>query len=279
MYYEYQPPADPFRDPWPRTPHPDVRSYAHQDFGNRVGFWRMLDVIDKHAMPCTACINVATLEHFPEIRQAMIDRNWNYMSHGIYNTRFNWSLSEMEERSFYADVVNTIQRHTGKRVIGALGPGPQSVTARTPDLLAEAGFIYQADWFQDDQPFPLKVNKGRLISMPYTLDISDSPVIGTGPGSAWEGDDFGEMIKRQFDVLYEEGAENGTVMCISLHAYLISQPHRARYLDDALRYILSHDGVWKTTAEDIARYYLANHYDKVMAHILNPNGPQQGVEK
>jgi peptidoglycan/xylan/chitin deacetylase (PgdA/CDA1 family) len=279
MYYEYQPPADPFRDPWPRTPHPDVRSYAHQDFGNRVGFWRLLDVIDKHAMPCTACINVATLEHFPEIRQAMIDRDWNYMSHGIYNTRFNWSLSETEERLFYTDVVNTIQRHTGKRVIGALGPGPQSVTARTPDLLAEAGFVYQADWFQDDQPFPLKVNRGRLISMPYTLDISDSPVIGTGPGSAWEGDDFGEMIKRQFDVLYEEGVENGTVMCISLHAYLISQPHRARYLDNALRYILSHDGVWKTTAEDIAHYYLANHYDKVVAHISNQNGSHQSAEK
>jgi peptidoglycan/xylan/chitin deacetylase (PgdA/CDA1 family) len=267
MFYEYSPPANSFRDPWPRCPHPDVRSYGHQDYGNRVGFWRMLETIDKHQMPCTACVNVATLQHFPEIRQAMAERNWNYMSHGVYNTRFLWGLSEDEERAFYRDVVDTVRKLTGKRVLGALGPGPQSNTPQTPDLLAEAGFLFQTDWFQDDQPFPIKVRQGRLISLPYTLEISDSSVIGTGPGAAWEGDDFAEMIKRQFDTLYEEGAESGRVMCISLHAYLMAQPHRARYLDQALGYILSHKEVWATTAEEIAEYYMARYYDDVLAHV------------
>jgi peptidoglycan/xylan/chitin deacetylase (PgdA/CDA1 family) len=94
MFYEYQPPANALRDPWPRTPHPDVRSYGHQDYGNRVGFWRMLEIIDQHAMPCTAAINVAVLQHFPEMRKAMVARNWNYMSHGLYNTRYLWDVSE-----------------------------------------------------------------------------------------------------------------------------------------------------------------------------------------
>ena len=267
MFYEYCPPADPNRDPWPRSPHPDIRSYGHQDYGNRVGFWRMLETIDRFRMPCTACINVATLEHFPEIREAMIERDWNYMSHGTYNTRFLWSLDEEQERAFYRDVIETIQEHTGKRVIGALGPGPQSNTPRTPDLLADMGFVFQTDWFHDDQPFPIKVKNGRLISLPYSLEISDSTVIGVGPGSAFEGDDFAEMIKRQFDTLYEEGQESGRVMCISLHAYLIGQPHRARYLDQALDYILSHDGVWATTAEDIAQYYMTHYYDAVHSHV------------
>lgn len=267
MFYEYTPPPDPLRDPWPRSPHPDIRSYGHQDYGNRVGFWRMLEAIDKHEMPCTASLNVAVLQHFPEICKAMVERNWNFMSHGVYNTRFLWSYTEEQERAFYKDVVDTVYQLTGKRVIGALGPGPQSGTARTPDLLAEAGFLYHADWFQDDQPFPINVQQGRLISLPYTLEISDSLVIGSGVGTASEGEEFAEMIKRQFDTLYEEGAESGRVMCISLHAYLISQPHRARYLDQALGYILSHDGVWKTTAEDIARYYMEHYYDAVVAHV------------
>lgn len=267
MFYEYTPPKDNLRDPWPRSPHPDVRSYAHQDYGNRVGFWRLLETIDKYQMPCTACLNVAVLQHFPEICKAMVERNWGFMSHGIYNSRFLWNLTEEEERAFYKDVIDTVWQLTGKRVVGALGPGPQSNTPRTPDLLAEAGLLFQADWFQDDQPFPLKVKEGRLISLPYSLQISDSLVIGTGVGSAWEGDDFADMIKRQFDTLYEEGAQSGRVMCISLHAYLCSQPHRAKYLDQALGYILSHEGVWKTTAEEIARYYLDNYYDTVSAHV------------
>jgi allantoinase len=267
MFYEYTPPKDKFRDPWPRSPHPDVRSYAHQDYGNRVGFWRMLEAIDKHEMPATACLNSAVLEHFPEICKAMVDRDWGFMSHGIYNSRFIWSMSEDEERAFYRDVMDTVQRLTGKRVVGALGPGPQSNTTRTSDLLAEEGFVFQADWFQDDQPFPLKVKQGKLISLPYSLQISDSLVISTGAGAAWEGDDFEDMIKRQFDTLYEEGAESGRVMCISLHAYLCSQPHRQKYLDRALGYILSHDGVWKTTAAEIAQYYMDNYYDAMVAHL------------
>jgi len=267
MFYEYQPPKNPLRDPWPRVPHPDVRSYGHQDYGNRVGFWRMLEIIDQHGMPCTAALNVAVLEHFPEMRKAMVARDWNYMSHGLYNTRYLWDVSEDEERAFYRDIIDTVYELTGKKVLGAMGPGPQSVTSRTPDILAEAGILYQADWFHDDQPFPINVRQGRLISVPYTLEISDSSVIGTGAGTAWEGDDFLEIIKRQFDTLYEEGADSGRVMCISLHAYLIAQPHRARYLDEALSYIMSHDGVWKTTAEEIATYYLAHCYDDVVSHL------------
>ena len=42
---------------------------------------------------------------------------------------------------------------------------------------------------------------------------------------------------------------------------------RGKYLDEALRYILGHDGVWNTTADDIAEYYIANYYDKVVHWI------------
>ena len=86
---------------------------------------------------------------------------------------------------------------------------------------------------------------------------------------AWnrEADYFQQMIKDQFDTLYREGAENGRVMCLSLHPHNIGRPNAAKHLDEALRYILGHDGVWDTTADDIAEYYLANYYDQVTSWI------------
>ncbi|GIS67690.1 MAG: hypothetical protein CM1200mP6_07580 [Anaerolineaceae bacterium] len=48
-----------------------------------------------------------------------------------------------------------------------------SPTDNTPDLMAEAGLIYNADWGHDDEPFPMKVKTGRLISMPYNLDLNE----------------------------------------------------------------------------------------------------------
>ena len=86
---------------------------------------------------------------------------------------------------------------------------------------------------------------------------------------AWnrEADYFLQMIKDQFDTLYREGAESGRVMCLSLHPHNIGRPNAAKYLDEALRYILGHDGVWNTTADDIAEYYIANYYDQVSSWI------------
>ena len=260
-HYEYLPLPDKVLDFWPRMPHPDVKMYSYFEYGNRVGFWRMMDVLDQHMLRPTVAIGVALLDHFPEMRDAMVKRDWSYMTHGIYPTRTLYSLSVEEERAYYADNRETLLRHTGKELKGMFGP-LQSKTDRTPDLMAEAGLIYHTDWFHDDQPFPLKVQSGRMVSVPYTLELNDFPLFRAN----FEGEDFVQLIKDQFDVLYAEGEANGNVMCISLHPFLIGQPQRIRYLDEALDYVLSHDGVWCTTGEEIAEYYLENYYDETLRH-------------
>ena len=83
-----------------------------------------------------------------------------------------------------------------------------------------------------------------------------------------EADYFVQICKDQFDVLYEEGAESGRVMCIALHPSMIGQPHRIGYLAEASSYILGHDGVWLTTADEIAEHYLAHHYDAAVGGAM-----------
>jgi allantoinase len=79
------------------------------------------------------------------------------------------------------------------------------------------------------------------------------------------------ICKAQFDQLYKEGAENGRVMCIALHPYLTGQPHRIKYLDEILSYIMAHAGVWQTTADEIAEYYIGRYYDQAVAHAAKVN--------
>ncbi|MBT6275778.1 MAG: polysaccharide deacetylase family protein [Chromatiales bacterium] len=260
-HYEFIPDFDGLKNPWPRTPYPDVQQYGYRDYGNRVGFWRMLEVLDAHKVKCCVSLNLAVLEHYPEIRDAMVARDYDYMSHGIYNTRYLDRLSEAEEAEFYRDCIDTLHRHTGKQLKGMLGPAV-SGTVCTPDLMAKAGLVYHTDWVHDDQPVPIRVESGRLVSVPYSFELNDAPVFR----QHYEGDYFVEICKAQFDQLYEEGATSPRVMCIALHPYLIGQPHRARYLDDVLSYILGHDGVWQTTADEIAEHYIANHYDAQVAY-------------
>ena len=154
------------------------------------------------------------------------------------------------------DCVDTVKRHTGKQLAGWLGPA-LSNTVVTPDLLAELRIKYTCDFFHDDQPFPMRVRQGRLISIPYSLEMNDVIVYGGGHSGAY----YGQIIKDQFDVLYAEGAESARVMCIPIHPFLVSHPHRLEYFADALDYICAHAGVWKATGEEIADWYLDNYYD------------------
>ena len=265
-HYEYLPDFDGERNPWPRMPYPDAREYSFRDYGNRVGFWRMLDVMDKFNIKCGVSLNLAVLEHFPEIGEAMIQRDWDFMSHGIYNTRYLNTYSEEQEREFYRDNIDTLKRLTGKQLKGMLGPAC-STTEQTPVLMAEAGLIYHTDWLHDDQPVPIRVPSGKMISVPYTCELNDALLFR----EHYEGDYFVRICKAQFDQLYKEGAESARVMCIALHPFLIGQPHRIKYLEEILSYIMSHDGVWQATADEIADYYIANYYDQAVAHAERLN--------
>ena len=261
-YYEFLP----AREKVGRSglPNPDIPSYAARDYGNRVGFWRMLDVLDRHRIRCTVNINLAVLEHFPEIREAMLARDWDFCFHGVYNSQPEpRGLSEAGERAYYQDAITMFHRLTGRRMSGA--NMLSRATPWMPDLLAELGFVYHADWMHDDQPTPIKVRQGKLVSVPYSVEVNDAILtLSSRPGT---GDDFLQVARDQFDRLYAEGARQGMVMCLVLHPWVIGYPQWIGYLDKILAHIMGHDGVWQATAEQIAQHYLAHHYDEALAHL------------
>jgi len=254
-WYEYTPLSRPMQ--------PDIPSYSYRDFGTRIGFWRMLEVLDKHSIRCCVCLNAGVLDHCPDIREAMVARNWDYMAHGFYNTRPISAYSIDQEREYWTDVIATVKKHTGKQLKGRLGAGAGN-TVNTPDLMAEFGLTYHTDWMCDDQPIPIKVKNGaKFIHVPYSFQLNDASIQQENREAPY----FAKMIKDQFDVLYEEGAASGKVMCIALHPFWIGNAGRAKYLDEALAHIRAHDAVWHTTADDIADYYIKNYYDTVTAYI------------
>ena len=270
-YYELAPPANPSRTPWGR-PIPDVVPYAQRDYGNRVGHWRMMEVMDRCGVRGSISLNVALCEHHPEIIEECKARDWEFFSHGIYNTRYCYGMDEAQERAIIEDALETVEEHTGQRIAGWLAPA-LTHTERTMDLLAEYGLKYTCDLFCDDQPQPVKVHKGRFISIPYSLEMNDIIVYNVHLQAPRR---YAELLKANFDQLYEEGAESGTVMCIPLHAYAVGTPHRIGAFAEALEYITGHDDVWVTTGREIADWYYQHHYDEAVAAIAAHNAGRQG---
>lgn len=250
-HYEYLPPVNPLRDPWTARPHPDVVNYARRDYGNRVAAWRMLDLFDEHGVRPTVSLNAAVLDHFPELATALRERRWDVMGHGVYNTRYAAGLSEADERAMIGDCADTVRRHLDQQMTGWLGPALTS-TPRTPELLAEAGVRYMADYLHDDEPLPLRVDGARMMSMPYSLGLNDSPVIGRVQHSART---FARLVTDQLEVFLEEGRARPKVLAVCLHPYALSAPSRHGHLAELVRAISEHPEVWVADGAQIADLY------------------------
>lgn len=259
-FYELDPPAHPQRKAWPK-PAPDVAGYSHRDYGNRVGHWRMAEVMERHGFKGSVSLSVAMCQHHPEIVAHAAGLGWEFFSHGVYNTRYAYGMDEAQERAIIEDSIKTVRDATGQTIRGWLAPA-LTHTPRTMDLLAEYGFAYTCDLYHDDQPTPLHVKHGKLISIPYSLEINDHYGFFVYNMSPRE---YADAIIRQFERLAAEGEASGTVMCVPLHAYLIGQPHRIGPFEEALRHIAADGRAWITRAGEIADHFYAHDYERFLA--------------
>ena len=236
------------------VPVPDVPTWSSRDYGNRVGVFRLMEVLDRHGIRATVALNSELCAEHPAIIEEGNKRQWEWMGHCESNTRRLNAAAPGEEPRIIKNALAVIERAVGARPRGWLGSGLQE-TWDTLDLLAAEGCDYVCDWTNDDQPYIMTLDGCRtLVSVPYSHEINDKPAFERFNRTA---DEFREMICRQFDVLYREGAQSGRVMAIAIHPYLTGVPHRIDAFDEALRYIGQHERVWKTTGTEIASHYRA----------------------
>jgi allantoinase len=226
-------------------------NYAWRDYGNRVGIWYYLDLLDEFGLPGAHNVNSAALEYCPAIVERLNGRGDEYVAHGRSNAERQDVLWETDEARLIGEATEIITRLTGKQPEGWLGPG-LAESRVTPDLLKEAGYRYVMDWPLDDQPVWMKTRSGPILSVPYPTELNDLPALVARHHT---GRQFAEMIVDQFDEMLEQSRKYPLVFSIALHPFIIGQPFRLRALRDALRHIMAHkDALWLTTPGEIARY-------------------------
>jgi peptidoglycan/xylan/chitin deacetylase (PgdA/CDA1 family) len=226
---------------------PDIRNHSRRDYGNRVGVWRLMEVMEKHRVRGTVALNGEVARYYPRIMQEVGRLKWELMGHGLTNSAMLTGLAKADETAVIAETRRMIEEQ-GQRMRGWLGPG-LTETWNTLDLLREHGVEYVCDWVNDDLPY--RMNNG-LYSIPYTIELNDMPLFNMPSISIA---DFLQRVRDAFDVLYEEAARTPRVMSIALHPFLIGSPHRIRYLDRALDYIKGHGEVWFATGAEIIDAY------------------------
>ena len=227
---------------------PDVPNWSWHEYGMRVGAWRFFDLFERLKIRPTLATNARVCEDYPRVAEQAKRDGWEFMGHAYDQAPIHKSEDQaaMINRS-----LGIIERFTGKRPVGWLGPG-LTQTFETPEFLAEAGVKYIGDWVYDDEPTVIRTAKGPLVTLPYTVELNDIPMMLV------QHHDSDHLLKRSidsFDRLYAESKDRPKIMSIAIHPYISGQPFRIKFLEAIYDYVNKHDGVVHWNGEQILDWY------------------------
>ncbi len=262
-FFPLDQPAKPFKAPGGMvTPYPDLRHYTLRDYGNRVGVFRVFEVLDRLGIKASVAVNSKVAQRYPFLIHEIDRRGWEIVAHGIDMGRLHYGgMDEAAEAAQVKESIATLRDMSGQAVTGWLSPA-KSESMNTLDLVAAAGIEYVCDWINDDMPYAIETGSGEIHSMPHSHEIDDQTIM---LHYQHREADFTQQVLDQFSVLYEEagaqggeaGEQGGRIMAVTIHPWMSGQPHRIGALEQALAQIMEHDGVWSATGAEILAAFKA----------------------
>jgi allantoinase len=228
---------------------PDVPNWSWHEYGMRVGFWRFHALYEQLGIRPTVSINARVCVDYARVAQACKDSGWEFMGHSWEQGPIH---KEDDQPAMIARTLDTLERFTGKRPVGWLGPG-LTQTYDTPEYLAAAGIKYIGDWVYDEEPTEIKTANGPLITLPYSVELNDIPVMIVQHHEAayWT-----QKCIDAFDRLYAESVDRPRIMAIAVHPYISGQPFRIKYHEAVYEYMSRFSGVLHWNGEQILDWYL-----------------------
>lgn len=231
---------------------PGVRNLANESFfeyGSRVGFWRLLELFERHEIPATFGVCAVALERNPQAARAIVKAGHEVTAHG-YRWEEHFSMTREEERERIRLAIESIRKTTGERPYGWYCRTAPSENTREL-LVEEGGFVYDSDAYNDDVPYFVEVDDKRHVVVPYTGDVNDSHFWAAGGYET----DFITYLRDSFDVLYEESRRFPRMMSVGLHMRVAGRPGRIKAVDEFIRYAKGRPGVWFATRLQIAHAF------------------------
>lgn len=227
---------------------PDVSNWSWHEYGMRVGVWRFFDLFKRLNIKPTLAINARVIEDYRRVAEEAKTQGWEFMGHSYEQGPIH---KEPDQKAMIHRSMDICEKFTGKRPVGWLGPG-LTQTLETPDLLAGAGVKYIGDWVYDDEPTVIKTTNGPLVTLPYTMELNDIPMMAV---QHHESDYLLKRMIDQFDRLYAESAQRAKIVSLAIHPYLSGQPHRIKYLEAIYDYVKKFEGVLFWNGAEILDWY------------------------
>ena len=236
------------------------------EYGSRAGVWRLLREFEKRGLPLTVFGVATALQRSPDVARAFVELGHEIACHGLKWIHYQ-DVPEDVERAHMQQAMDIFQNLFGSGTEHGVGWYTGRDSPNTHRLVADhGGFEYDSDYYGDDLPFWMKVQKtdgstAHQLIVPYTLDCNDMRF--ALPQGFSHADPFFQYLKDTFDVLYAEGDPDGDnapkMMSIGMHCRLLGRPGRIAALQRFLDHVQRHDKVWVCRRIDLARHWAHTH--------------------
>jgi peptidoglycan/xylan/chitin deacetylase (PgdA/CDA1 family) len=228
----------------------DMGMESVYEYGQRVGIWRILDLLKRNGIRSTFYASALALKANPEATKDIVADGHEICDHG-YGWRELFRLSPDEEREEIRKSIEAIEEVTGKKPLGFYAREPSENTLK---ILGEfENFIYDSDSYSDDIPYFSK--ETDMLIVPYTPDANDFHF--QNPMNRFtNSNDFSQYLKETFDTLHEESKTHSKMMSAAFHVRVTGRPGRIRALSEFINYVKNRNDVWIAKREEIAKFWI-----------------------
>jgi len=234
----------------------NVASLSHANYGGAVGIWRLMEIFDRNQIKGTIGANGLAVEKWPDTLKALHRAGHEIASHGMTNDHHMTDLDPAEQREEVRGCTRVIEACVGERPVGWAGQGNLH-TSETLGILAEEGYRWFGDAFDDDVPYVAEANGRRIAVIPKLNYANDWRAWSGGLGNATT---YFEGFKTSFDFIYQEALRGRAgAMDVIVHAELGGRPNFAVAFEQMIRYVKQYrDEVWIPTRRELADYLLSS---------------------
>jgi peptidoglycan/xylan/chitin deacetylase (PgdA/CDA1 family) len=233
---------------------PDLPNYTWREYGQRVGLWRIIEVLDELGVPASCTINGATAERRKPMVDAVVERGWEVLAHNYEQGELltDYAHDPVAERRIIRRTLDAYRESVGKPARGWLSSSLRG-TLNTADILAEEGLLFYCDLMNDDQPYLLKTRSQSLVAVPYSNEINDFTLLTRRGHTSAE---YRDVLIEELKTLHREGGRNARLMNVGLHPHVSGRAYRIGAIREFLEYARSLPNVWWPTREEVALWYL-----------------------
>lgn len=200
-------------------PYPNIPRISQRAYGHRVGYYRLMSVLDEFGIPYCVAIDAVTGASYPDLIERAVESGATFMAAGISESRpITNAMTVRDERAYIHSATSAIARLLGRRPEGWMSPC-YSASTNTARLLAEAGYRYACDWPNGDT---LGTYPGlTMYSLPVCIDLDDEYAFYE------QGIGLAEYRDRFLRTLAVSNRENsGACIVVLLRPWISGQPFR-----------------------------------------------------